>query len=690
MSRGGLTRHLPGSLKGLEMNRRVIVPVAMAGLLVCAGCISDKEMVRRKVTTLVNENKYDDARNLKVKQNPGGIPKTDEEKVKDELILTLVNPSEAKFIASRAKKLHDEVAALLAKGDDAAARKYIYEFGVIGQPTVDGAIFLVKTGILNSHINPKTYNRLSEAATKTVPQLIAAGDFQKALEEIAKIRPVLAYPEAVETGLDGAGQEAIAQRCEEEGVRKLVAGVKEALYSDIAGREGYDKTDYVPDWTKVYAQLDAVYQALVNDDVKADEAKRIVDNLAEGLKSYFNDAATDENFTTAELNSKIANLRADYRAKVSKELEARIAKAAAEEATRLRKLALEFARQAAEEVDMDARIAAIVDAISDRTEPDINKVLGDGARALRLYNAGYEVTKADASSLLVAATYMGFDDVMNLAIALKADVNGTSSKDSLGRTPYLVGLQYGFKGNAKSILAAADRSIRDANGCGAMHYAVRYAGAKAVMEALDLGLDAKAPSKDGVTPLMIAAKLDSKALVEALLPFSDVNAADSQGFTALIYASQVGNLQIAKDIVAAKANVAAKTKEKYARCALDFAVEHPSEALIDYFLDDLKVAPTEYSVTWCVINGKVLPLTTLVAHGGKVTDDHLAAACVKGHLDMVKYLVSLGRDVNSEAVHAAVSKGINTEISEFLYANGYRAKTTDVSAKDTSTGIYHL
>ena len=76
-------------------------------------------------------------------------------------------------------------------------------------------------------------------------------------------------------------------------------------------------------------------------------------------------------------------------------------------------------RGAAAAVDFDARINAFVEAVSDRTEPDLNRILADGARVLRLRRAGAKVSKDDATALLVAAVYMGFDDVANLALVLR-------------------------------------------------------------------------------------------------------------------------------------------------------------------------------------------------------------------------------------------------------------------------------
>ncbi len=237
-------------------------------------------------------------------------------------------------------------------------------------------------------------------------------------------------------------------------------------------------------------------------------------------------------------------------------------------------------------------------------------------------------------------------------------------------------------------MAKEERRLREARGYGAVHYAVRYADGATLLNALDLGLDARTAAKDGVTPLMLAAQLDNLPAVSALVPFSNVNALDGRGYSALLCAARIGSLPIVKALLSAGADIKAKSKD--GDTALDLAVMLPAEDVIDYLLDEKRVAPTERAVLWCVTHGKVLPLTKLVAHGGAINDQHLALAVGSGHLDMVKYLVSLGCDVNAASVKNAIispdsltctgadairARGVAAEIAsilEYLYSQGYR------------------
>ena len=157
------------------------------------------------------------------------------------------------------------------------------------------------------------------------------------------------------------------------------------------------------------------------------------------------------------------------------------------------------------------------------------------------------------------------------------------------------------------------------------------------------------------------AELNVASFAQALIPMSNVKAAAQDGYTALHYAIDAGSLPIAKMLILSGADPLAKSKE--GDTAIERAVMRPEEAILAYLLNNVKVngknlKPTERAVDWCVIHSKVIPLTTLVAHGAKVTDRHLAAAVLTDMnddvLDMVKYLVELGCDVNSEEVHKAV------------------------------------
>ena len=588
-------------------------------------------------------------------------------------------------IAFRAKELRNKVQPLLDAGDFDAARSAIYEFGVTTYPEVDDPVFAVKLALLNARVNPATLAARSDELAKAVDAALAGGDFAKASDAIAAAKPVPTYSAHVDAALSKAASDAVPLGVPEPAAAEVVSDAQETLRDILAPRPDAARDSRVLeayarelaameepaaelDWSAVRRALDNASGWLVADDMPTNEARRIIGEIQDSFQSLAATPSTKvETLTTAELNRRLAALKAELSAKVAaavaekmaaeaaaakKAEEAAAAKKAADaaaDAAKMRALALEMAERAAEAVDFDARIAAFVGAVGDRVEPDVNRILGDGARVLRLRRAGATVAPADATSLLVAAVYMGFDDVMNLALTLGADIDAPSPKDTLARPALLLALQYGWRGNAATVLAKADRSLRDARGQGAVHYAVRGGNGSALMELLRIAADTRTPDADGVAPLELAADLGYAGLVQALLPFTDPASADNEGFTALLRAAENGRLDIVRLLVAAdSALLDAKTNEGDG--ALELAARANAPDILAWLLDDRKIAPTARVVSQLVIAGNVPTLQTMVAHGAKLRNEHLAVAVKRGDFPMVKYLVNCGMDVNAESV----------------------------------------
>ncbi len=606
----------------------------------------------------------------------------------------------AKTTAVRIRTLEAQVQAALDGPGDDAARQVVYQFGITGRRAVDSVTFLAKCAFLNSRVNPTTLRKWERFAKENVEASIRAGDFAKAAEAAQRIPPVAAYPAKIDDLIRESGVLAVEQHADEAGTDELTGKAKSALYALIAPRAGIEWTykentraliarlaeihhldvplqgfEENADWTSVEAKLSLLRQSMLDDDVMERDADTIVKTLLGGFKSL----VPRNGLTTAELNERLAALRADSLRAVQEAVAKRMAEAAADEHRRLQALWARLVEQLAAAVDLPARETAFAEAVSDRTEPAVNRMLGEGARALRLFRAHGTITPPQATSLLAAAVYMGFDDVENLAMGLGADIDGTNEKDERGRTPFLLALEYGFKGQAASLLAGADRAKRDAQGYGAIHYAVRGNDPLRLSELLLARLDARKAAKDGTTPLMLAAKRDNATMARMLLAPSDLDAKDKAGYTAFLFAAERGNLEIAKMLVSAGADAKAATGA--GADAVELAASANAEDLIAYLLEEAGLQVGERPVSWCVIHGKVLPLKTLVAHGGKLIDRHLAAAAKCGHLDMVKYLVGQGCDVNSDDVHAVYKEVLENaklsnpkfrEIADYLYSQGYR------------------
>lgn len=509
--------------------------------------------------------------------------------------------------------------------------------------------------------------------------------------------------QAVVAATQGKIGELIAQR--PESARE--ARIMQSYLDEVAGIADNRKPDD-PDWSLVRKALDEASNYLIEDDFSKAEADALTSNVLAGFKALASgtSAPDPEAFTTEELNRKLTELKSNLSAKIAAAVvlmanasdiveeapsltpetlvyrinslrdvaavkvssefagtlhrnttaaaQERIAESEADETAakakseQLRQLALQMAERAAAAVDFDARINGFIEAVSDRSEKDINRMLGEGARILRLRRIGAELSREDATSLFVAAVYMGYDDVMNLALVLGADINGVSAKDALRRSPFLVALQYGFKGRACAVLEKASRQALDARGDGALHYAVRGGNGTALVQLLRNGVSAKSTGADGATPIVLASKLGYAGFVQALAPFSDLEKADDEGFTALLRAAQNGRLDIVRSLVSSGAELGAKTKDGDG--ALELAAKDNAPELLAWLLDEKKIVPTDRVVSQLVLARNVPTLQLMVAHGARLLDEHLALAVKQRDFPMVQYLVGRGTDVNAEIV----------------------------------------
>ena len=115
-------------------------------------------------------------------------------------------------------------------------------------------------------------------------------------------------------------------------------------------------------------------------------------------------------------------------------------------------------------------------------------------------------------------------------------------------------------GNSRAIglLAAkrADLNIRDKNGDTPLHLAIRSGSLKAARALIEAGADLSLANNEGVQPLMLAAaKKNGEYLVSLLISHgAGINAADSDGDTALHYAAELGNLHSMRVLLSAGAN----------------------------------------------------------------------------------------------------------------------------------------
>ncbi len=211
------------------------------------------------------------------------------------------------------------------------------------------------------------------------------------------------------------------------------------------------------------------------------------------------------------------------------------------------------------------------------------------------------------------------------------------------------------------------------------------------------GADINAMDTYGKTALMYAAQKGQLSIVKYLIAQgADVNHKDSNGATALTDAAQFGNLEVVKYLVSKGANV--NDKRDNGQSALMEAVQSKNVELVKYLVSKgANINDKEYSYgkSALMIAYKLEIIQHLIANGANVNDTYSNASgsavllnmiyagesCGRD-LEAVKYLISQGADINSKEYNGTTalmlaSSNQKLDIIKYLIAQG-----ANVNAKD--------
>lgn len=568
------------------------------------------------------------------------------EEVKDLQAAALAKAEELAARNAKLQAMVDDlvarVVALVKEEKFTEARELIRDVELVKDANWDAKIYATRIGLLNSLVNPRQYEKLAREIEAQVKAYLDDKDFI-ALKDYAENYPYV--HDTYQHILDAIAQikEAMLEMPIREPVTVDYIEQLTARINDIMeGRVG--ALDYTHDFSALEKALEELQNVYIEQHYNVAAAEGLCAVVYAEIKELLGRELAP--MTTCELNARlralfdVATTDIDVRVAWQKE-QIKLAEEAREYAELLAKID--------EEVSFDAQIAMAEDAISKQLGIvcpcaclQMNAVLGDYARILRLMKRGVKVTPAEATTLLVGATYLGQSAMFKYALELKADVNAPADRDPRGRAAILVAIETGHTEFLRLVHEAqGSQKVTDANGNTALHYAMKN-GNLAVARALAKAVDVSAVNNKGETALFTAVRRNQAKPVEFLI-----------------------NLVKADDDAATAA--ARKT------------------------FVDMKNGNGEDAFTVACRADVNMVLDVLFAAGAEFETAHLVEAAGANRIAIVQWLVEHGADVNAPGVMAAAfgsPEDEDTESYKYLVAEGGIAlKRTPKCCKDVREAL---
>lgn len=534
------------------------------------------------------------------------------------------------------------VIALVKEEKFTEARELIRDVELVKDANWDAKIYATRIGLLNSLVNPRQYEKLAAEINAQIKEYVDAEDYI-ALKDYAEKYPYV--HDTYQHILDAIAQikEAMLEMpIREPATAKYIEELTTRINDIMEGRTG--ALEYKHDFAALEKALEELQKAYIEQHYDEAAAKCLCEVVYAEIKALLEKELAP--MTTCELNERLrtifgaATIGIDSRIAWQK-AQIKLAEEAKEYAELLAKID--------EEVSFDAQIAMAEDAISKQLGIvcpcaclQMNAVLGNYARIIRLMKRGEKVSPAEATTLLVGATYLGQPAMFKRALELKADVNAPADRDPRGRAAILVAIETGHTEFLRLVHEAkGSQKVTDADGNTALHYAMKN-GNLAVARALAKSVDVSAVNKKGETALFTAVRRNQAKPVEFLI---NLVKADGDKATAAARKAFVGMKNVNGEdafTVACRADVS-------------------------------------------------MVLDVLFAAGAEFGTAHLVEAAGVNRIAIVQWLVEHGADVNADGVMAAAFGSPEDEATEsykYLVAEGGIAlKRTPKCCKDTRDAL---
>lgn len=499
-------------------------------------------------------------------------------------------------LAAACSAVKDQAVALVREGKFDEARAGIRDVELKMDPEWDAAVYVTRVDTLNSIINPRQCRALLEEIDAKVAELKEAEDYEGLLEYVKNYAYVRDTYREIEETIVKIKEAMIGLELKDGVAVDYADRLAAAIVNVLDNRcECGDLNEY--DFSALDKALAEFQQAYLAQYYKpgdtAATAAIVGDDVRNMVKAQF------APITTAELNARLA-------ARLQASLEGVVQLAAVRDArlAKERYTALVKEMDGGEgELSLDELIALIEDELPRQVgvicpcaRLELNAVLGDCARVLRVMKQGGEIADGDANTLLAGAIFINNEQLFARAIELGAKVDVPAARDPRKRPALLLAIETGNTAFVTKIDEAG--------------------GANTVVDGM------------GNTALHYAAKRGELALVKVLAQTLDLNAVNERGETALFPASWRNNVAVIGELIAAagdNAEAFVNIADAKGGTALSAAARAEALAAMD----------------------------ALAAAGAKASNADLVEAAGADRLAVAKWLVARGADVNGEGVMAA-------------------------------------
>ena len=237
----------------------------------------------------------------------------------------------------------------------------------------------------------------------------------------------------------------------------------------------------------------------------------------------------------------------------------------------------------------------------------------------------------------------------------------------------------------KLIANGADVNIKGENGLTALIMAIQHSDLEMVELLLKEGANPNSETDGAWTPLIAAASSRCTKIAETLIKAgASVNVKSSWQYTPLFAAADSNNFEVVKILVDAGADIYSGESSNGERSPFISAVKFDNLEMVKYFLakdTDKKFAALYDLALYYALSGAsnemarfFIKLGANPKGGEKSRGTPLAVAISRGNLEMVKYLISLGAEVNLPKgfyppLNPAVING-HLEIVKYLIEKG--------------------